>query len=388
MDISLYYPCDRCGAMPLYGELIVRAEVHRNDRLWATSKTMERHGLCRACFSRIAAATTAAALGIEDPAWPGLPAPVDAAPSDYAHCNFCHSALPPQAIGIDLVPMTSEFVRRSLYRHHGSIQQHRLCRQCYTWGMTLLHEDPEIRGKSQRAYESGLVNWYQQVAMDTWASGLIDRDEATTRRVCGEAGRDFRRLALADVRFLAHAPGRVAFVAAGQGRSLRAIRALPEAARARVVVIARPDTIDEAMDALALGAGDIAVSPLSPEQVGGSFERLADLPLRKRHPASGLTIYPDTEPGAYGLPSNTFEVGIPRNETVRGGFLRLRRFLRGYDRVGVDAGGNLRAVVYSPCEYAPRVSERIKMILGEGTTVRVAGQSAPLALPGSASAAA
>lgn len=388
MDLNLYYPCDRCGAMPLYGELIVRAEVHRSDRLWATSKTLERHGLCRPCFDRISEATGVAAQGIEDPSWPGLPAPVDAAPSDYAHCNFCRSALAPQAIGVDLVPMTTEFVRRSLYRHHGSIQQHRLCRQCYTWCLTLLHEDPEVRGKSQRAYEGGFASWYQLVVRNTWASGLINRDDAVVWGACHEAGHDFRHIALADMRFLPKEPSRVAFVEAGQGRSLRAIRALPEAARARVVIVARPDTIDEAMDGLLLGAGDIVVSPLSPEQVAGSFERIAGLSQRKRHAGTGLTIYPDNEPGAHGLPSNTLAIGIPRGETVRGAFLRLRRFLRGYDRVGVDADGTLRVVVYCPCEYAPRVSERIQMFLGEGTTVRVAGQGAPRALPGTAASAA
>lgn len=388
MDISLYYPCDRCGAMPLYGELIVRAEVHRNDRLWTTSKTVERHGLCRPCFQRLSEATGAAAQGIEDPAWPGLPAPGDAAPSDYAHCNFCRSALPPQAFGIDLVPMTTEFVRRSLYRHHGSIQQHRICRQCHAWCQTLLHEDPEVHGRSQRAYEGGFGNWYQQVVRDTWASGLIDRDEAAVWNACYQAGRDFGRIALADTRFLPHEASRVAFVEAGQGRSLRAIKALPEAARARAVIVARPDTIDEAMDALALGAGDVAVSPLSPEQVAGSFERVGGLSKRKRHAGTGLTVYPDTEPGAHGLPSNTLGIGLPRQETVRGAFLRLRRFLRGYDRVGVDGDGSLRVVVYCPTEHAARVSERIQMLLGDGTTVRVVGQGAPRALPGTAASAA
>ncbi|HEY5476095.1 MAG TPA: hypothetical protein VIK11_05190 [Tepidiformaceae bacterium] len=388
MDISLYYPCDRCGTMPLYGEFLVRSEVHRNDRLWATSKTMERHGLCRPCFDRITGACSAAAQGLEDPSWPGLPAPVDAAPSDYAHCNFCRSALAPQAYGIDLVPMTTEFVRRSLYRHHGSIQQHRICRQCYTWCLTLIHEDPEVRGQSARAYESGFANWYQQVARDVWASGLIERDEAVVWNACHGAGRDFVRIALADTRFLPHDPSRVVFIEAGQGRTVRAIRALPESARSRVIIVARPDTIEEAMDGMVLGAGDVTVSPLSPEQVAGSLERVADLSQRKRHAGTGLTIYPDNEPGAHGLPSNTLAVGLERHDTPRGAFLRLRRFLRGYDRVGVDAEGNLRVVVYCPCEYAPRVSERIQMFLGDGTTVRIAGQGAPIALPGTAASAA
>ena len=387
MDISLYYPCDRCGAMPIYGELIVRAEVHRVDRLWATSKTIERHGLCRPCFDRIASAATAAAQGIVSPAWPGLPPQVETAPSDYAHCNFCRSSLPPQAIGVDIVPMTTEFVRRSLYRHHGSIQQHRVCRQCYAWTMTLIREDPEVRGYSRRAYEAGLATWYEDVARDTWVCGLIERDATIIKSVCQQASRAYRPIELADIRFLPHTGTHVAFLEAGQGRALRALKALPEAERARVIVIARPDTIEEAMDALALGAGDVAVSPLSREQVAGSFERVGDIAQRQRHAPTGMAIYADDEPGAYGLPSNTLEITLPRAETIRNGFLRLRRFLRGYDRVGVSTNGALRAVVYSPCEYAPRIVDRIQMAIGEGTTVRVVGQGAARTLPRAESAA-
>lgn len=381
MDIDLYFPCDRCGAMPLYGEFVMRAELRRSDRHWTTSKTIERRGLCLDCFGDFAEATAVAALGLPDPARPGLPAPVDAAPSDFAHCNFCRSSLPAQAVGIDLVPMTMALVRRALFKHVGSIQQHRLCRQCVTWCLTLLHVGSGESGRHQRAHEGGLATWRQDVARDAWTAGLIARDEQAVGEIAWGAGRDWAPIGFADARLLPYEPARVAFMAAGQGRAERAVRMLAESDRSRVVVVARPDTIDEAMEVLRLGAGDLLVSPLSEEQVAGAFERVAEAHLRQRHRDTGLTIYGNSEPGAHELPSNTIQVDLPRTETVPGTVLRLRRFIRGYDRVGVDTAGGVRVVVYCPSEHAPIVIERVKVVLGEGSNLKVVARGEPKALP-------
>lgn len=385
MDIDLYYPCDRCGMMPLYGEFVIRAEVRRSDRFWATSKTIEHRGLCVECFRALTELTAAAALGLADPDHPGLPAPVDAAPSDFAHCNFCRASLTNQAVGVDLVPMTMALVKRSLFKHVGSIQQHRLCRQCLAWCLSLLHVGNGAHGRDQRAHEAGFATWRPTVARDAWTCGLIPRDEFAVRDVADAGGKQWAAIGPADLRLLPYEPNRVVFMAAGLGRAVRTVTMLSPADRGRVVVVARPDTIDEAMDVLRLGAGDLLVSPLSDEQVAGALERLGEA-QRERQRETGLTVYGSNEPGAYELPSNTIQVDIPRNETLAGAILRLRRFIRGYDRIGVDASGAVRVVVYCPCEHAPVVMERIRVLLGEGTNLRVVARGEPRAIAAAAEA--
>jgi hypothetical protein len=52
-------------------------------------------------------------------------------------------------------------------------------------------------------------------------------------------------------------------------------------------------------------------------------------------------------------------------------FLTLRRFLRGFDRVGLDSGPLVPVALYCPEDNLERVMGRIKGVLGEGFQVRL-----------------
>lgn len=179
--------------------------------------------------------------------------------------------------------------------------------------------------------------------------------------------RSYVRVVADDVHTIPPHTRRVFFVGAGRkDRAFSFVASLPENLRASVAVIGRPDCMEDAIDALKLGAGDLLASPLSPQQVVGAMERLSETgALRERTKATGLPIYrADDRTGG-----NLLTVKLGTGDELSLAALTLRRFLRGYDRVGEDGTGNLAALVYCPPEDMPAVVGRIEVVMGERAKV-------------------
>ncbi|MGE5596458.1 MAG: hypothetical protein ACM3S1_10555, partial [Hyphomicrobiales bacterium] len=56
-------------------------------------------------------------------------------------------------------------------------------------------------------------------------------------------------------------------------------------------------------------------------------------------------------------------------------FLVLRRFLRGYDRVGVASDGTLPAMIYCRAEHIDGVVQRMRTLLGPSAEVAIRGHA-------------
>ena len=58
-------------------------------------------------------------------------------------------------------------------------------------------------------------------------------------------------------------------------------------------------------------------------------------------------------------------VSLHKGVTIQEAAIYARRYLRGYDRVGVDAQGDLRLQVYCPSENVPLVLKRLASLAGD-----------------------
>jgi hypothetical protein len=92
-----------------------------------------------------------------------------------------------------------------------------------------------------------------------------------------------------------------------------------------------------------------------------------------RNEATGLPSY--WMRPRFGLPCHLVEVVPPAGEGSLDVFLVLRRFLRGYDRVGIADDGSLPAILYCSDEHIDGVVRRMRRLLGVGYQVRVLGRA-------------
>ena len=74
----------------------------------------------------------------------------------------------------------------------------------------------------------------------------------------------------------------------------------------------------------------------------------------------------------YNLPCFPISLILRPGDDVPSLILLLRRFLRGYDRIGVDERGRLMALVYVPLEHADGVLGRMGKVLGERVRLEIA----------------
>lgn len=115
------------------------------------------------------------------------------------------------------------------------------------------------------------------------------------------------------------------------------------------------------------GAADILASPLSPQQISGAFDRVYDAAMpRDRDTATGLRIFRREHFGPrYDLPCFPVTLALRPKDDVPALILLLRRFLRGYDRLGIDQEGRLIALLYVAPENAATVVNRMSKVLGK-----------------------
>lgn len=360
--------CSSCGSSRVAGVLVFRRETPKASAAWLSVEQVAAHSLCRSCFDWAADLMHAATGGAS--AMRGmLGVPFGAGHElDELHCNYCAAVLRNEAFALDLVPSGREFVRTSLFKHVGDIRQQRICRQCYGWWVTALRDSAALRGTSARAAEGPVGGWISTVGADAVGVYLLERDAFVLAETLQVMGHGFAPIAPHDVRKFA---GHVFFVTAGRrDRATVVVSQLPEEARPGVIVIARPDCLADAGEALRAGAGDFLASPLSPQQIAGAFQRICDPHLPARRGArTGLPLYAAAAPRS----AHTLRVVPGPNDDPRLTALLLRRFLRGYDRLGEDVDGSLLAMLGDCPEAAvDGIIQRLQPVLGDRTRITVA----------------
>ena len=376
MDATRGVSCDRCGGPNVCGELLVRVEQQRPDQGWTTTRLVRKQDFCEDCFGVLSQIVRQAAVGIADVGMLGYPVPERA--SVYAHglnCGLCRARLGDEAFGIDLVPTERHSVKRGKLRNGGAIQQHRVCYQCRTWCETVANNGAAGQTNVGRSAEGPFGAWFAGEPTNSVAVGLSDRDAFVISSVVLDGGRAFRTV---EGGVASMAPAETLFIAASTStRSRRMIENLPSPReRARVVVVGRSDAIDDAFEALRLGAGDLLVSPLSPQQVTGAYRRSQELQAgAARDPRSGLRVY-GAEPPLFGMPANPIRITLKSPKLLFQTALLLRRFVRGYDRIGVDQHGELCVIAYCPPDHVAVIVERLSSFLGTDAQVESAGNAA------------
>jgi hypothetical protein len=362
--------CMKCASSALGGELSFRKETRKSGGEWMSRRTLASHALCPSCLAWVGQLMKVASQpGALPESVLGFPLGGDVGLADERHCSYCHSEFHEEAYGVDLVPDEREFVRTSLFRHVGDIRQQRICRQCHAWWITILRDSSSLTGESFRRAEGGVGGWLTTVPADAAGLFLRERDAYILQSTVEGMGRRYYPMTIQHVRALDtwdETP--VVFISAGKrDRAALVVGQCGPAVRARMVITARSDCMGDALEAMRAGAADIMASPLSPQQVSGAFDRVYDPAIpQERHAATGLRIFRKEHFGPrYGLPCFPLSLAIKPSEDVPALTLLLRRFVRGYDRLGVDSEGRLLALLYVAPEHAAAVVNRMTKVLGD-----------------------
>ena len=125
-----------------------------------------------------------------------------------------------------------------------------------------------------------------------------------------------------------------------------------------------------------LGAGDLLVAPLSPQQVTGAFDRIGNPGSASRDPATGLRLLGGPTDSRFGYAGNAIRVRPAHLEELLPTVLLLRRYLRGYDSVGLDGNGGAVGVVYCPVDHVQAVMKRMPLFLGDKGKIEIIANAA------------
>lgn len=382
--------CDFCMSYAQGGEVVIRRDSREAEQAWTTVRTLEAHALCELCFGDAVRLIDAAA-GPNESRPSGAPLSIAQGIIDAERCDLCGSALKNESYTLEMVPNERVFVRRDMYHHLGRMRQLRLCFGCFAWFHSVIYDETGARGGSLTGERTG-PTWLPEHFTDAYSVFLGPEDTALLRMAVEQAGRRFTALRPRDARSAATTGDGLVFAGAGPARLAgMLLESLTAHARQRMVVVSRLDALVDMSAALRSGAVDFLVSPLSAQQVSGAFERIADLrgSPTELHRRSGLWLL---KPSCLrsGEPCQAYRIAVATPTDRMQVAWMLRRFLRGYDRVGSDRDGTLQAHVFCPDEHVDEVVRRLSYILGDRARVtfegRVesAGSSAPPAPPQSA----
>lgn len=358
--------CALCASGQPGGELAFRREHHSHGETWVAGPLLASTRMCPTCFRWADSLMDTAASGEGATNLLGLPGRVEGTHRDPRRCAYCHSALGSEAFALDLVPTGRPLLRTALLRSFGPVRQQRICRQCHAWWRVTLAHPASIQGLSWRQAEGGPGGWVASASFDVLAEGLGARDlEILTRTVTSMGHQAAVVPSVAAVAPLE--PRAVLFVAANRrNRAAMAAASLDPADRGRLCVVATPETLADALEAMRLGAGDFVASPLSPQQVTGAFDRINEPEPGLRDVETGLPLAGTHQAhDRFGFPANAIDVQLPGGEDPGQAALLVRRYVRGYDRIAVHGRGGLRVTAYCPPEHAATVAARLVLVLGE-----------------------
>ena len=230
----------------------------------------------------------------------------------------------------------------------------------------MLEDSSAARMSSYRRNEGFAGEWLDAPARDALSVNLDIRDAAilsTTVTTMGYTLSSTDRWAE-----VAHfSAGRVVFAEASWLSKF--ISRFPSELLGDIVAVARTDSLPAAWASQHAGVADVLASPLSPQQIVGAIGRLSTLRGAERHPEIGLRVYRAASPD-FGMPAMLLRIASGKTDVVQS-YFRLRRFLRGYDGLGVTPEGELAANVLAPALHADAILDRVKLIVGETIDVEV-----------------
>ncbi|MGE3075006.1 MAG: response regulator [Dehalococcoidia bacterium] len=156
----------------------------------------------------------------------------------------------------------------------------------------------------------------------------------------------------------------------GGDKASRFVTSLPPGLRARVVLVARWDSLEELSAGLKAGAGDFVMSPLTPQSVAGAIDRIA-VPVASDRHTSGLPMLTDKQ-ARYGYGQQLLSLREKRNSSIIQRAAMARLSVRGYDRVGILPSGEVGVATYCERARVEEVRRRLEFLLGPTSEVAVA----------------
>lgn len=355
--------CGICTSVAIAGE-IQFVRLHRGaGEAWREASVLTAHALCAGCLAfanGAIAASLGGRLGVEGP---------PAAHGDYSpnQCESCNADLGNEAYTIDIVSHRRRVEHRGpgrspIAKHVGELRKQRVCPLCYSWHLSFVMDSASLRGTAARESEGSMGEWTWFHAADTASVCLPGPDASLLARTVEAMGRTHTTLRTIDLGGAAPLHNGVLFVGCTARLSVtRVVQRLPAALRARTVGVAKIDTLADAEAIVALGVPEILASPLSPHQVIGAIERkLQGGPL---------------PPTRLGMPRHAIRVSVARGAELRN-LLALRRLIRGFDQVVLDANGGLELTLYCPDLYLESLLRRLQKLLGTGARFSTAGNKA------------
>lgn len=358
--------CDICTAAGVAMTISVRTEGRTARGGWGSGGVGQMQARCAACYQRVAGILALAGpAAAARPDLLGMPFSRVMLPDDR-HCDYCNAELVDEATIVVVAPTRVTTRLR--------MREQRLCRLCSAWVRLALTENAGVRGV-RRGAEGGPGGWLSERTCAVATLALLPRDVHTVR-CCGEAmgcAVDVLDSAtgLEDV---VRNNGLILVGAGKRDRATEVVAGLPPSERRRVAVVARTDHLVDAATALRAGAGDLLVSPLTPQQVAGAMDRLLDGGFgRERDALTGLPLAGPPRP-RYGMPCQQIAVKAPLGEELVTALL-LKRFTRGYDRLFAGGGSELLLQVYCARDDLRAVIRRLEFVCGEQVRVEALTES-------------
>lgn len=360
--------CAICASRDHCGDLRVRQLSP------GAENRLERVRLCTPCFAFVVESLRAAVSRTESAAGDlHLPDRHTAERPDGG-CEVCHANLQIQpAFALSLEPAVESPGPGPLLRFIGHPAEHRACGSCLDWFRDIVDQESASRWANRRRSDLTPGAAPTGSRFRVTSEGLDERDAALLRDVVKDLG--YVALPIVQRDGIFPRDEIVYFVGAGpNGDATHFTESLPITERVRVVVVAAAAHLADATAALRAGAADLLATPLSRQQITGAFDRLADpFAVTGRDESTGLPVY-WLKP-RFGLPCFELEVQPLTGDEPLETFLVLRRFLRGYDRIGVTSGGALPAIIYCGAEHIAGVVTRMHRLLGEGYRIAITGSA-------------
>jgi len=242
-----------------------------------------------------------------------------------------------------------------------------LCRACMIWCRAAGSAQAGATHIVNRSSEGDPDAWGIRYQSSAFSVGLLGADERELADAFERSGLEYDRLTEVGVRRFASHPDGVLFVGAStEGLAATTMGHLPPEARSRVVVVTGFHTLSDTVRALWMGAGDWLVSPLSLHQVAASVERVLRAEGRpSRCRMTGLPVLSRSWTADPPVPRHMLRIEVQDGHDGMEVAWLLRRFTRGYDRVGVNDLGQLVLEVACPPADVTAVIARLRPLLSE-----------------------
>lgn len=367
--------CDFCMAHTVGGDMVARHDSRDAEQTWTTVRTLESHSLCDECFGGTVALVDALA-GPNDRRPQGAPMTIAQRLTDNSRCNLCGAMLKNESYSLDLMPALRVSGRRTAHNSMGGIRHVRLCFGCLAWFHSRIYDETGVRGGGIQTTGETCSPWTPDHFTDVYSAFLGPEDTALLKLAVEQAGRVCTPVQPHHARTAAAMGDGLLFIGTNTAnRATMLVESLPPEARARVVAVSRLDALGDTSGAVRAGAADFLASPLSAQQVLGTFERVADLrgSPSQRNLRTGLRVLQPSRVRA-GEPCQVYRIVVPSSAEPMEAAWLLRRFLRGYDRIGVNEAGALMAHVFCLDADALEVVRRLSYVLGDRARISFEGR--------------